>query len=149
MGSQCSILNDTQHNLWITHGINWPSFTAVVNFLLSLATISAGVVNRDAGKAIVPFTGLIGRLLLYGAAEDQKLKTDRASAKLIKPGEKYTWSGTLSLHMRIYIMNDKLQYDEQVCFTGPTANSEKVYPISQYFKKLDVKADCGPEKKLL
>ena len=138
MGSQCSILNDTEHNLWITHGINWSSLSATVNFLLSLATISAGVVNRDAGKAMVPFTGLIRHLLLHGAAEDQKLKTDRASAELIKPGEKYTWSGTLSLHMRVYVMNDKLQYDEQVCFTGPTANSENVYPISQYFKKLDV-----------
>ena len=42
MGSQCSILNDTEYNVWITHGINWPFFNAAVNFLLALAAVSAG-----------------------------------------------------------------------------------------------------------
>jgi hypothetical protein len=141
MGSKCSILNDTQHDVWITHGINWPSFVAVVTFLLSLARICTGAVNIYAGKALVVFDGFIGKLLLCGTNEAQKKRTDRASAKLIKPGEKYTWSGTLSLHMRVYVMNDNLQYDDRACFTGPTAGSEYIYPISEYFKKLDVKTD--------
>ena len=36
-------------------------------------------------------------------------------------------------------MNDKLQFDDRACFTGPTADSENFYLISEYFKKLDVK----------
>ena len=137
MGSKCSILNDTKYNVWITHGINWPSLTASVTFLLSLATVGVGVVNKSAGGAVVVFDGFIGNLLLAGADEDKRKKTNRASATLIKPGEKYTWSGTLSLHMRVYVMNaDDLQYDERVCFTGPTADSENVYSLSQDFEKL-------------
>jgi len=61
------------------------------------------------------------------------------NAKLIKPGEKYTWTGSLSLTMTVYVMNEKLQFDQKGCFTGPTANSENVYPISRDFQKLDVK----------
>jgi len=36
-------------------------------------------------------------------------------------------------------MNAKLQFDQRGCFTGPTADSENVYPISEYFQQLDVK----------
>jgi hypothetical protein len=138
MGSKCSIFNDTEHDVWITHGINWPSFAAVVNFLLSLAIVGTSAVNKNAGKAVVVFNGLVGNLLLFGMNESEKIKTDTTVAELIKPGKKYTWSGTLSLHMRVYVMNDKLQLDERVCFTGPTADSENLYPISTFFKKLDV-----------
>ena len=141
MGSKCSILNDTEYNVWISHGINWPSLTASVTFLLSLATVGARVVNKNADQAVVVFNGFIGNLLLAGANEDKRKKT-RVSAKLIKPGEKYTWSGTLSLHMRVYVMDaDNLQYDERVCFTGPTADSENVYSLSQDFEKLAVNSN--------
>ncbi len=57
---------------------------------------------------------------------------------MIKPGGKYTWSGSLSLTMKVYVMNDKLQCDEKACFTGATAGSEKVYTISKHFTNLDV-----------
>ena len=40
--------------------------------------------------------------------------------------------------MKVYVMNDKLQSDQRGCFTGPTAGSENVYPISEYFKNLYV-----------
>ncbi|CAB3988446.1 Hypothetical predicted protein [Paramuricea clavata] len=72
---------------------------------------------------------------------EEEQRKDMPSAELIKPGEKYTWDGTLSLHMRVHVMNDKLQRDERACFTGPTLNSENVYPISEYFKKIDAKTD--------
>ena len=66
--------------------------------------------------------------------KSEEAKTDTTLAyELIKPGEKYTWSGTLSLHMRVYVKNHKLQLDEKVCFTGPTPDSENVYPISSFF----------------
>ena len=141
MGSKCSILNDTEYNVWVTHGINWPSLATSVTFLLSLATVGAGMVNKNAGQAVVLFDGFIGNLLLVGANEDEKKKSNRVSAKLIKPGEKYTWSGTLSLHMRVYVMNDNLHYDERVCFTGPTADSENVYSLSQDFEKFAVNSN--------
>ena len=136
MGSKCSILNDTEHDVWITHGINWPCLASILNLLLSLATVCASAVNPSAGKAVVAFDGFFTNYIRCCINEAEKKKQDRTSAKLIKPGEKYTWSGTLSLHMRVYVMNDSLQYDDRACFTGPTANSENVYPISQYFKKL-------------
>ena len=63
----------------------------------------------------------------------------QAEAMLIRPGEKYTWSGTLSLTKRVHVMNEKLQFDDKACFTGPTDGSEKVYRISEHFTKLDVK----------
>ena len=65
-------------------------------------------------------------------------KRFKAHAELIKPGEKYTFSGTLSLTMTVYVMNDKEQVDRRACFTGPTHDSENIYPISQYFTNLDV-----------
>ena len=74
------------------------------------------------------------------AAEIQKhVKDFQEKSELIKPGRKYTWSGSLSLTMRVYVMNDKLQCDDRACFTGATANSENVYRISEYFRNLDVK----------
>ena len=63
----------------------------------------------------------------------------QAEAKLIRPGERYTWSGTLSLTKRVHVMNEKLQFDDKACFTGPIDGSEKVYRISEHFAKLDVK----------
>ena len=80
---------------------------------------------------------------LHKAREEaRKVQDDdiefKAHAELIKPGEKYTFSGTLSLTMTVYVMNDELQLDKRACFTGPTHDSENIYPISQYFTNLDV-----------
>ena len=63
----------------------------------------------------------------------------QAAATLIRPGEKYTWSGTLSLTKRVHVMNQLLQFDDKACFTGPTHGSEKVYRISKHFTRLDVR----------
>ena len=74
--------------------------------------------------------------------EAKKVQDDdikfKAHAELKKPGEKYTFSGTLSLTMTVYVMNEELQLDKRACFTGPTHDSENIYPISQYFTNLDV-----------
>ena len=80
---------------------------------------------------------------LHKAREEaRKVQDDdiefKAHAELIKPGEKYTFSGTLSLTMTVYVMNDELQLGKRACFTGPTHDSENIYPISQYFTNLDV-----------
>lgn len=62
----------------------------------------------------------------------------KARAKRIRPKKRYTFSGTLSLTMTVYVMNDKGQHDKRACFTGPTHDSEKLYTISEDFKNLDV-----------
>ena len=136
MGSKCSILNDTNHEVWITHGINWPSLDTAVKFLLGLAALGVGGINRNAGLALGLVNTFAGKLLL--CIKEAERRNIDVSKHLIKPGEKYTWSGSLSLHMRVYVLNEKRQKDERVCFTGPTADSENVYPISEYFKNLDV-----------
>ena len=136
MGSKCSILNDTEHNVWITHGINWQVLTPIVHFVFPVVRMVITYIYKEAREKIDDLQALIDGLLHDLRAECEKKGTDKALAVLIKPGEKYTWSGTLSLHMRVYVMNDNLQHDDRVCFTGPTAGSENVYPISQYFKKL-------------
>ncbi|KAK2560384.1 hypothetical protein P5673_016720 [Acropora cervicornis] len=135
MGSSFSILNDTKHNVWITHGINWEVLTASVQGVSILLTTGMAVAGASAVAALSE--------PLHKAREEAKKVQDddtefKAHAELIKPGEKYTFSGTLSLTMTVYVMNDKLQLDKRACFTGPTHDSENIYPISQYFTNLDV-----------
>lgn len=184
MGSSCSILNDTSHDVWITHGINWTVLLATVGGVGVLATGGAALAAAGAaagvggallggGAMIMAEGGIImgiapatiagltatgwtvvsavtsmatGTLALtlnitkpQAEALKAKVKEFQENSELIRPGEKYTWTGTLSLTKTVYVMNDKLQSDNLACFTGPTAGSENVYPISEYFKNLDVK----------
>ena len=185
MGSiaSCSILNDTGHDVWITHGINWKVLIAsveVVSALLTtgmhVAAIAASAGEEGAlaggrasimaeegeikGETETTFAGLtatqwtrarkitslsvaaLSELLRISREEAEKLQNDvkefQASAELIKPGEKYTWSGSPSQTMIVYVMNDKLQSQNRACFTGPTDGSENIYRISRYFADLDV-----------
>ena len=159
MGSSCSILNDTKHDVWITHGINWQVFLGVTFGLFLIFTAGAALLALEAAEAetvlglsvkgwsrmkiVLAMTdAALAEALNISESEASKMKCVikefQEKAELIKPGEKYTWSGTLSLTMRVYVMNDKLQCDDRGCFTGPTAGSENVYTISEYFKKLDV-----------
>ena len=185
MGSSCSILNDTEHDVWITHGVNWTVLTASLGGALALVTAGAGLAVLGAGAGVggallgggalimaeeegiimgttaLTIAGLTaGQWTLVGIVtgatasglaaylgisreEAEKLQKQvrdfQDSAELIKPGGKYTWSGSLSLTMTVYVMNAKFQFDQRACFTGPTADSENVYPISEYFQQLDVK----------
>jgi hypothetical protein len=162
MGSSCSILNDTKHDVWITHGVNWAVFIGVTFGLLGgiLAGVLGGILAREATAANAKVLGSsknsstrmaivlgmtdaeLAKALNISESEAAKMKRGirefKENAKLIKPGEKYTWSGTLSLTKRVHVMNDAVQCDDRGCFTGPTPGSENVYPISEYFKKLDV-----------
>ena len=184
MGSSCSILNDTEHDVWITHGVNWTVLIATVGAVLSLlsggtalAALGAGAGVGGAllgggalimaeegiimGTAALTVAGLtatqwtlagvvtgltstaLATALSISKEEAERIQKQvrdfQKNSELIKPGEKYTWSGSLSLTMTVYVMNDKLQFDQKACFTGPTHGSENVYPISEYFQNLDVK----------
>lgn len=188
MGSSCSILNDTEHDVWITHGVNWTVLLASVGGVLALLSGGAGLAAFGAsagvggallgggawimaeegikmGVTAATIAGLtaktwtlVGVVTSFSAGaaattlgitreQAEKLqkhvKDFQATSELIKPGGKYTFSGSLSLTMKVYVMNDKLQTDERACFTGPTAGSENVYLISEYFENLDVKIKKG------
>lgn len=150
MGSHCSILNDTKHDVWVTHGVNWAALQATVGVVTALLTVGIEVGGALA-EGTTTFAGLTAtqwnaarglsmsalQKALNDGAEVEKLQKPKEFV-LIKPGDKYTWSGSLSLTMTVYVMNDKLQTQDRGCFTGPTAGSENVYPISKYFTNLDV-----------
>ena len=165
MGSSCSILNDTEYDVWITKRINWPLLMRVcvvvaVPFLIAgvIAVIVICVVLAVKGKLTVKHEHIVqmakmaseaAKIIFNVISKNQKKKQledpqefareFQAAATLIRPGEKYTWSGTLSLTKRVRVMNELLQFDDKACFTGPTHRSEKVYLISKHFKRLDVR----------
>ena len=182
MGSSCSILNDTEYDVWITERINWQvlavsvgataallsggiaAFLALGPIEIGLGSALSGVggpaITTKTAAAVVEASLNPSRLTVVREFLESPLKrlakafniTEKqakdlqkyvrefqAEAKLIRPGEKYTWSGTLSLTKRVHVMNEKLQFDDKACFTGPTDGSEKVYRISEHFTKLDVK----------
>ena len=191
MGSSCSILNDTEYEVWVTDRINWPVLIGVSAGVAALL-ISAGVIAiflvlgpKGGGKRILEMARMVGgaatpiianmknsKKIVTATADAFQLPLGRevlnsvsierlgralnitekqaedlqkfvrefqAEAKLIRPGEKYTWSGTLSLNRRIHVMNEKLQFADKACFTGPTDGSENVYRISEHFTRLDVR----------
>ncbi|CAB4025929.1 Hypothetical predicted protein [Paramuricea clavata] len=144
MGSSCSILNDTQHDVWITNREDWEILLAVIRGLVTLCEIGASVLAplQNVASVLEMSDVALAKRLSINQSEAGKMKCAikefQGKAELIKPGEKYTWSGTLSLTMRIFVMNDKLQCDDKSCLTGPTAGSERVYTISEHFKKLDI-----------
>ena len=184
MGSSCSILNDTEFDVWVNHGINWTVLITSVSSVTALLTAGIGALALGAaagvggalagggalimseggiimGTAATSLVGLtatewtavglitgftastLSTILKVSKEEVEKIqkrvKDFQNSSKLIKPGERYTVNATLSLTLKYYVMNDKLQFDDRACFTGPTANSENVYRISEYFTNLDVK----------
>ena len=159
MGSSCSILNDTEYEVWVTDRINWPVLigvcvgvavpiltAAVIGICVVLASKGRGHIvlqmAKMAGEAATPIiANMISKKQEKKQAEDPQefAREFQAAAQLIRPGEKYTWSGTLSLTKRVHVMNELLQFDDKACFTGPTHGSEKVYRISEHFTSLDVR----------
>ena len=185
MGSSCSILNDTTHNVWITHEVNWLGITRDVVHACALGarvlaliadegegdTSSNSVAKQEKAGAIAKqekagaitkkknagwtkrdweqvICGLeigdkvLASLLEISQRDVEKMKRTikefKEKSDLIKPGEKYTCPGTLSLSLCVFVMNDKLQYDDASCYTSSTAGAENFYTISNHFRKLDV-----------
>jgi hypothetical protein len=59
-------------------------------------------------------------------------------ATRVPPGGEYIWKGTLSLHKRVYVMNEIFECEDRVCWTGATANSTRTYYISSHFTTLKI-----------
>jgi len=62
MGSSCSILNDTENDVWITHGVNWkiliPAVTGAAVGIGTIVTAGVGLVATAAAPAAI--TGAAG-----------------------------------------------------------------------------------------
>ncbi len=52
MGSKCSILNDTEHDVWITHGINWTVLIASVGGVVGVLTAGIGLAALGASLGV-------------------------------------------------------------------------------------------------
>ena len=152
MGSSCSILNDTEYDVWITERINWQVLKGVSAGVAALLLIAIGIVldSKGIGESVLQtlkmgeeganIANMISKKQKKKQTEDlQEFREFQAAATLIRPGEKYTWSGTLSLTKRVHVMNELHQFDDKACFTGPTHGSENVYRISEHFTRLDVR----------
>ena len=152
MGSSCSILNDTEYDVWITERINWQVLKGVSAGVAALLLIAIGIVldSKGIGESVLQtlkmgeeganIANMISKKQKKKQTEDlQEFREFQAAATLIRPGEKYTWSGTLSLTNRVHVMNELHQFDDKACFTGPTHGSENVYRISEHFTRLDVR----------
>ena len=60
------------------------------------------------------------------------------NTEFIEAGKKFTWCNTSSMHMCVYVINDKLlQINQRNCYTNPKPGGDWVYPITDYFNKLD------------
>ena len=88
MGSRFTILNDTRHDVLVKHAINCQLFIRPVDVL------HAGLIYAAQGRDLIPLefiNGVLERLLDMLNREVEEDRNDMSSAKLIKPGEKYTW----------------------------------------------------------
>merc|ERR1711953_1528681 len=120
MGSLFSILNDTKEELYMTHyncqAALWGSIGAV------LAVTTGGIAT-------------VG--ILAGAAATKWLTADKIKdlgLKLIKPGEKYSFSGTLSLVKTALVLSkDGSMKGSRDVWTGPTDGSNIESKVSQDF----------------
>ena len=157
MGSSCSVLNDTEYEVWVTDRINWPVLIGVsagvaVPLLIAGAIVTNLVlVSKGIGECVLQTLKIVGEganIANMMSKKQKKKQTEdlqefvrefQAAATLIRPGEKYTWSGTLSLTKRVHVMNELLQFDDKACFTGPTHRSEKVYRTSSLVKCFDIR----------
>ena len=52
MGSSCSILNDTEFDVWINHGVNWTVLMATVGGVAALLTAGIGALALGAGAGV-------------------------------------------------------------------------------------------------
>ena len=196
MGSSCSILNDTEHDVWITHEVNWEEYLGITRDVVHACELGArmlaliadegeedmsssnaakqekagaiakqgkagaiakqekagaiakkknvGWTKNDWAKVICGLQigdEVLARLLEVSQREVEKMKRTikefKEKSELIKPGEKYSCPGTVSLSLRVFVMNDKLQFDDASCYTSSTAGAENFYTISSHFRKLD------------
>ena len=158
MGSSFSVLNDTNEVIYVSHGVCKSALFGSIGSVLALVTFGAGGASIAAGAGVgggvilglsASAWNAIGTVsaLLLGAsgilnsslspAEKEKVKSLKKYMQdnytEVKPGNKYTAHGSLSLVMTAYVIYENWQMTTCNCFTGPTDGSENVYKVTEYF----------------
>lgn len=166
MQSTCTIENDTDYDIWITHGGNWD---ALFDSIAAASTTTTSTIESDGaeetdggGATTLRASNLMGPRLQKSRVEivlkyetsalagEFKISQETAErlkkevinfenfATKIGPRERYTWSDKFPKMTRIvYVLVETLQYDGRACTTGLFKN--KNYTISERFEfqKLD------------
>ena len=96
----------------------WAAIGTVSGLLSFTAGAVAGLSGEDEKKVLSAKKDLEKRLEGYTC---------------IQPGCKHTVSGSLSLVWTAYVIYDDGREAKRDCWTGATANSENLYPVSEYF----------------
>jgi hypothetical protein len=167
MQSTCTIENDTDFDIWITHGGNWDALfdsIAAASTTTTTSTIETdGAEEIDGGEAAIPrVSNVMGPRLQKSRVEivlkyetsalADEFKISRESAERLKkevinfenfatkigPRDCYKWSDKCPKTTRIvYVLVETLQYDGRACTTGLFKN--KNYTVSERFEfqKLD------------
>ena len=115
---------------------------AVAGVALPAATVAG--LTAAGWSAIGTVSGLLSFVAGKVAglsAEDEKrvlsakkqLKKKLEGFERIEPGCKYNKAGSLSLVWTAYVIYDDGREAKRNCWTGPTAGSENLYPVSKYF----------------
>lgn len=112
---------------------------ATATTIVGLTTVQWTLAGLVAGVSTSVLATTLNISSKQAAELQEEVKSFQKDSTLIKPGKKYTWSGSLSLTMTVYAMNSKLQRARKDCYTGATVDSEKLYTISEHFSALDVK----------
>ena len=160
MESSCTIKNDTDFDVWMTHGGNWNGLLDSIA-AASARAMTAGTEQTDAAaKTCTPNVvgGSMSRMEIiqrfaatalaetFGLSQEEaeKLKREVTSfvsadeTEKISPGGIYKWRTTYPKTLRIvYVLKDTLQCDGRGCNTGFFTNID--YNISEHFvfQKLD------------
>ena len=158
--SSCTIKNDTDFDVWMTHGGDWNGLLDSIAAASARAMTKGRVQTDAATESNTP--GVVGGSMsrmeivqrftatalaeTFGLSQEEaeKLKREVTSfvsgdeTEKISPGGIYKWRSTYPKTLRIvYVLKDTLQCDGRGCNTGFFTNID--YNISERFKfqKLD------------
>ena len=151
MPISCTIKNDTDFVVWITHGGTWNSLLDSIAAASTKRTVQADGAEETDGPGLNVMGPSMSRMDIvlrfeanalanvFGMSQEiaERLKKEVTAfvngAQKIGPGESYTWDSALPQTMRIvYVLKDTLQCDGRACTTGFFGNNE--YAVSERFE---------------
>ena len=146
----CTIKNDTNFNVWITHGGNWNDLLDSIAAASTPRTVQTDGADEPDGAVhligpsisrmdIIQKFSATALAETFGMSQEmaKKLKKEVTdfvnSATKLSPDESYKWDSALPGRTRIvYVLKDTLQCDGRACTTGILGNND--YTISGHFK---------------
>ena len=89
---------------------------------------AAGVMSGGFGACSIE------RAINGDSAKSKELRETMKNFKKLKPGEKYDFSGSLSLVKTVYVIRDDRQREaSRDCWTGSTKGSNRTYTLGYDF----------------